>query len=211
MAFRLVASLSLVASCLVSTVGAQTSLSPTHEEQKVIVGKKAPDVVALNLAGGWYDYPVERTVLLTFWSMNDADAEEDMARLAKIRGEFSDVPNFLMITVLVEGANSDDWDKWSNYCVDKGMVTYNKGQRPVSFVSDPRWWQMFTDPGPAGRKMLKEYGIDNTPQFFLLGPNRCTLASEIPKDVLQDVVAKHLAKGRPASSGRVPQSQEKSH
>lgn len=168
------------------SLGVERNL-PLKPELKI--GERAPNIAAWTLSGDVYNYqPPEKTVLLSFWSMKDPSYTSYFEQLSRMRTEFAKVPDFLMISVLID---DDSWDALSEYCVRQGKVEYG-AEKPIRFLDDPRWWQLIVMENQAGERMLKNYGIKTTPQSYLLGPGGVLIESRIPFNEIREVVAKHV-------------------
>ncbi len=133
-------------------------------------------------------------VLLTFWSMKTIETPVGAAhynQLRRIRREFANHKDFLIISLWVGPEDGDAYDAWSKFVLGQGTVDYGDGRR--RFIDDSRWWQC-TDITPGDViSTSPRYGVSRLPASFLLGPDGRLLAVRIPPEELRGEVAKALA------------------
>jgi hypothetical protein len=163
--------------------------------EPVRVGQKAPPLVATNIDGNtdMQGYYHDRFVLLTFWSLDDADSKRQFEELKKIRRTMAKHDRLLILSVCTE--NSEDWDRWRHFLEGQGKVDYGDHDRPgrpgpFTFYMDHKWVNAFQ--GDFDFVTSGAYGVKHPSDAFLIGPDRKLWLVHIRTDKLADVVTHAL-------------------
>lgn len=171
---------------VVASEPAAKSKQPQARQFKV--GDPAPKFWGYNAGGDVYDYSKTckgKTLLLVFWSLHDPDYQQLNQRLRKIRRQFLHEKNLTMVSQCVD----QDYEAWMDYCNHQKKLDGN------DFYSDARW--IHQSQGGFNLEEVnsaKEYGVEKTPAFFLIGPDRKFLAVKIPEKDLVEQMKKVLKK-----------------
>lgn len=152
------------------------------------VGQPVPSIQALGLDGNPLlpEHLRGKTVLLTFWSTNDAGCDRHLELLRGLRQEFLHSERFLMISLCVD--KYDEWENWLQFLSRQRSLEDHFPMR--AFSSDARWWQMFHGPAVEGQQNPHPAGA--LPQSYLIGPDSRLLAVRVPDEKLRDVLSKAI-------------------
>jgi hypothetical protein len=159
------------------------------------VGQVAPDVAA-HTPGGDPDvqaYYKNRSVLLTFWSLDDKASARQFAELKKIRRGLAHEDRLLILSICTDDMERR-WDDWLRFLDAEGKVDYGDKDRAGTFrfFEDHKWVNAFQN--DAHFVTTRAYGVDHLPEAFLIAPDRRLKAVRIPVDKLNEVVGKTLKK-----------------
>jgi hypothetical protein len=151
-------------------------------------GEVAPQFWGHTAGGEVYDYGKSfkgKTILLIFWSMKDPDNEKLNQKLRQIRNQFLQNKNLIMVSQCVD----QDFAQWMQYCEQQKDID------GVKFYNDSRWIQQ-TQGGFDLKEInsAQDFGVEKTPAFFLIGPDRKFLGVDIPQKDLESFLTKTFKK-----------------
>lgn len=181
------------------TKGAQAkSETPKRGSPKpsaVEVGKRVPEFWSLNAGGqaAHIDDAFLRTkwVLVEFWAAKDQPRSKDQERLTALRQKYLEDNRLVMFSICVDL----EFPEWLEYVNSQKDLIGLKGNR-IKFYTDGRWWQLIAGANDQREldELIKTFGLQKTPRYFLIRPDKTLAAAHIPKEKLEDVLAEHLSK-----------------
>jgi len=144
------------------------------------VGQPMPEIQALAPDGNPLDMKQlhGKTVVMSFWSMNDLDAQKHFDLLQEIRKEFITVKPLQMINVCLNA----EWSGWMEFLEKQKPYDENFPDRPL--YSDTRCWQMFHANGESHLNPVAR----TTPQSLVIGADGKLMSVNVPDEKLRDVV-----------------------
>lgn len=129
-----------------------------------------------------------RIVVLDVWSMKDKNRDETQQQLSKLRSRFLGNKRFLILSLCIDG----EWEDWRKYCVaQKSLPTPNGLEVP--FIADAYWWQAHLEMDSKEKaKFITEYGVKETPQWYLLGLGGKLVSSVANVERLNELIVEQL-------------------
>jgi hypothetical protein len=159
----------------------------------VRVGQEAPEVVAFTPDGNSdiQAYYRNRFVLLDFWSLDDKDRARRLEALKAIRRGLAAEDRLMILSVCMDEMENH-YEAWQRFLEGQGKVAYGDRDRrgPFRFLEDHKWVNVFQDDGHVATSRM--YGVERTPEAFLISPDRRIRAARIPIDKLGEVIADEL-------------------
>jgi len=164
----------------------QVGIVEKPPQQPLRVGEIAPPVVATLASGDWdiERYYRGRYVLLTFWSLNDADSRRQFEELKRLRREIIEDDRLLILSICTD----ENWDAWMRFLESQGKADYGDRDRPgtIIFYMDHKWLNAMQD--DSNFNSADAYGAKRLPEAYLIGPDKRLRSMRIPVDKLREVV-----------------------
>jgi hypothetical protein len=154
------------------------------------VGDEAPPVIA-NTSSGDAILPEKQTgrhTLVVFWSPSDKKLDRLFDDLQALRREFGDTNRFRMITVCLD-SSEEGWERWLGALKDK--ETTSRDGKHHRLIDDPVWWSAFQT--SVKEPSSERYGVQATPESFLIAPSGRLSAVHISLAELKKTVAESFA------------------
>ena len=150
------------------------------------IGEPMPSIQALAPDGNPLDMNqlTGKIIVMSFWTMSDANTQKHFDLLREIRKEFITAKQLQMINFCMNA----EWSHWLKFLERQKPYDENFSDRPL--YSDSRCWQMYYQ--PSSESQSNPFGARNTPKSFVIDTGGKFLAVNVTDEKLQDVVRKAM-------------------